>query len=208
MRPCVSGAALATQVAVNNYAAMKWRRLKRALSPGLAGLLSGLLVVVGGARAQDSPPSEYQLKAAFLYNFAKFIEWPPKSFIAPEAPMVIGVLGENPFGDTLEQTLRGKSLNNHPLAVKPISSLVEATNCHILFICASEQNRLAEIIHLVKGTSILTVAEMDRFTESGGMIQFVPEGNKIRFQINDEAAKTANLKISSKLLSLALRSTH
>jgi hypothetical protein len=163
-----------------------------------------LLLPVGGI-AQEPQPSESQLKAAFLFNFAKFVEWPPAAFAEATSPMVIGILGENPFGDDLERTIRGKTINNRPLVVREFRSPGEATNCHILFISASEKKRLAEIFDGLHGKSVLTVSETDGFTEAGGMINFVAEGNKIRFQINDAAAKGAGLKISSKLLSLASR---
>ena len=118
--------------------------------------------------------------------------------------MVIGVLGENPFHDDLARTIQNKTVDDHPLVVKEFSSLTEATNCHILFISSSEKPRLQKIITSLKGTSVLTVGEMDKFTENGGMINFVLQGTKIRFQINNDAATGAGLKISSKLLALAL----
>lgn len=160
------------------------------------------------AGAQESQPSQYQVKAAFLFNFAKFVEWPPESFAEETAPLVIGILGDDPFGDDLERTIHGKSINNHLLVIKQLHSLAETTNCHVLFISASEQKRLAEIFSGLHGTSILTVSETEGFTEAGGMINFVLENKKIRFQINADAAKTARLKISSKLLSLAVHSAH
>jgi YfiR/HmsC-like len=164
-----------------------------------------LLLLSGSGRAQNSPPTEYQIKAAFIFNFARFIEWPPKAFAGTTSPLVIGILGDNPFRDDLRRTLRDKTVDDHPLVIKELSSHVEATNCHILFISTSEKPRLAQVLQGLKGASVVTVAEMDRFTENGGMINFVQEGTKIRFQINNEAAMGAGLKISSKLLSLALR---
>ena len=172
------------------------------LSLGLVWLLA-----LGGGRAQESPPTEYQLKAAFLLNFAKFVEWPPAAFAKADAPIVLGILGENPFGDAIEQMVRDKTINNRPLVVKGFRSSAEATNCHILFIATSEKARLPEVLKSLSEAkaSVLTVGETDRFTESGGMINFVRQGNKIRFQINEAAAKSVGLKISSKLLSLAAR---
>ena len=163
------------------------------------------LLAIGGGHAQESPPTEHQLKAAFLLNFAKFIEWPPAAFAEATSPMVLGVLGETPFGDVLEQTMRDKTINNRPLVVKVLRSSAETTNCHILYIGASEKARLPEIFAGLRGARVLTIGEMDRFTESGGMINFIRQGNKIRFQINEVAAKGVGLKISSKLLSLAAR---
>src|SRR5664280_796736 len=171
----------------------------------ILGLSLAWLLTVGGGRAQETPPTEYKLKAAFLFNFAKYVEWPPAAFAEATSPMVIGILGENPFRDDLEPTIRDKTINNRPLVIKEFRSPAEATNCHILFISTSEKQRLPEILKSLHGTSVLTVGETDRFTETGGMINFVAEGNKIRFQINDAVAKGAGLKISSKLLSLASR---
>lgn len=172
----------------------------------IASLLLGSLLAAACARGQTAPPSEYQLKAAFLYHFAQFVEWPAAAFPEAGSPLVIGILGENPFGAELEKTMSGKRINQHPLLVKEVRSLAEATNsCHMLFIAASEKKRLPEILAPLGGASILTVGETERFTEAGGIINFVLEGTRIRFQINETAARNARLRISSKLLSLASR---
>jgi len=165
-------------------------------------MLALMRAVVG--TAQESQLSEYRVKAAFLFNFAKFVEWPPESFSDDTSQVVIGIFGGNPFGTDLTQTIQNKTINSHPLAVRQMRSLNEITNCHILFVSASETSRLNEILETVRGKSILTVGENEGFSQSGGMISFVWEGKKIRFQINEEVAKNAKLKISSKLLSLAL----
>jgi hypothetical protein len=164
-----------------------------------------LPLAVGAGRAQEAQPSEYQLKAAFLFNFAKFVEWPPRAFTDATSPIVIGILGETRLNADLQRTIRDKTVNNRALAIKEFRSPADATNCHILFISTAEKKRLPEILEGLRGVSVLTVGEMDRFTESGGMINFVQESSKIRFQINDGAARSVGLKISSKLLSLALR---
>lgn len=165
-----------------------------------------MLLVLNGSRAQDSQPSEYQLKAAFLFNFAKFVEWPPQAFASDTSPIVVGVLGRNPFGADLESTVQDKAINNRPITIKEFRSPTEATNCHILFISTSEEEHLPEILKQLHGTSVLTVSESPNFIESGGMINFVRVGNLIKFQISDETAKRAGLKIRAKLLSLALPS--
>jgi len=153
--------------------------------------------------AEEPQPSEYELKAVFLYNFAKFVEWPQESFASPTAPFTVGVVGQSPFGGELDRTAQNKTLNGHPLAIKYVRTLSEIRACHILFICASERKRLADILKSASAGNVLTVAETDRFLQAGGMIRFVMEGNKVRFDINDEAAKNAGLHISSKLLSVA-----
>jgi hypothetical protein len=166
-----------------------------------------LWLAISLARGQDAAaPSEYRLKAAFLWNFAKFVEWPTNAFASESAPFIIGVLGKNPFGPDLEKTVSGKLINTHPIEVRVFDSVAEAKQCHLLFVAASETARVADIVKSLAGTTVLTVGDTESgpFTENGGMIKFVFEGNKVRFQINDNAAKSANLKISSKLLSLAV----
>jgi hypothetical protein len=165
----------------------------------------GLLLAGRCGFAQAPQPTEYQIKAAFIFNFAKFVEWPATALPKPTSPIVIGILGENPFHDDLEKTIRNKTVEDHPLVIKEFHSTTEVTNCHILFISNSETARLPQILKGLEGASILTVGEMERFNESGGMINFVFEGTKIRFKINNEAATRTGLKISSKLLSYALR---
>lgn len=173
-------------------------------APSAIWLALALLWAACGLAQEPAAPTEYQIKAAFLFNFAKFVEWPPDAFATPASPLVIGILGANPFGTDLERTVKGKAINSHPFEVKTISAPADGTNCQIVFICTSEKKRLPEIIAALKDASVLTVGEMDGFTENGGMINFVIQGNKVRFEINDTAAKTARLKISSKLTSLAV----
>jgi len=163
-----------------------------------------LLVFGSSGPAQEAKPTEYQIKAAFLFNFAKFIQWPPSAFSRPAAPLLIGILGENPFHDDLSRVVQSKSVDEHPISVVECHSTADAIHCHILFISSSERNRLPEIIRSLKGTCVLTVAEMDHFTENGGMINFFLDSTKIRFEINNDAAANAGLRISSKLLALAV----
>jgi len=164
-----------------------------------------LLLACAIVHAQNSQPTEYQIKAAFLFNFAKFVEWPPEAFGGASSPLVIGILGDNPFHDDLTRIISHKAVDQHPLVVREYRSLEGLTNCHMLFISNSEKERLPEILALLKGSNVVSVGEMDQFTESGGMIKFALKENKIRFLINNEAAHRAGLKVSSKLLALALR---
>jgi hypothetical protein len=151
-------------------------------------------------QAQAAPPPEYQLKAVFLFNFAQFVEWPPSAFPAPDAPLVIGVLGEDPFGSYLDEAVRGESVNSHPLTVRRYRRVEDITSCHILFIGRPEQDRLEPVLDSLKGRSILTVGDAEGFARRGGMIRFVTDHNRIRLRINLGAAETASLKLSSKLL--------
>jgi hypothetical protein len=156
----------------------------------------------GDEDVQGSP--EYQIKAAFLFNFAKFIDWPSHKFTEPDSPFIIGVVGDDPFGGLLEEAVQDKTINDRTVIVAHIDSLQELRKCHILFVCRSEAERLGSILSEVRGDNVLTVGESDNFISHGGMINFVMEGDTVHFQINDGAARHAGLKISSKLSSLAV----
>lgn len=151
----------------------------------------------------QEPAPEYQIKAAFLFNFAKFVDWPPEAFSNDKSPIVIGVLGKNVFGHYLADTIRDKTVNNRRFEFKEFDSVNQATNCQILFISPSVKDNVPSIVKGLHNASILTVSETDQFIKAGGMINFTIQDNKIHFQISDEAARKAGLKISSKLLSLA-----
>lgn len=153
--------------------------------------------------AQAQATNEYQVKAAFLYNFAKFIEWAPEAFADERAPLPLCVIGEDPFGSALDQTINGKTVNGHPLLVKRLKWGENLRDCKILFISSSERKRLAPILESVKGAGGLTVSEMDGFARLGGVINFIVKDHKIGFEINVSAAERAPLKVSSKLLALA-----
>lgn len=153
------------------------------------------------ARAQ--PPSEYHVKAVFLYNFAKFIEWPPHLSGDGNDPIALCVVGEDPFGEVLEQTIQGKTVNGHELVIERFKRGQDARGCQIAFISSSERARLRPLLESLKGTSVLTVGETQGFAQLGGVINFTVEDNNVRFEVNVEAAERAGLRISSKLLSLA-----
>jgi hypothetical protein len=164
--------------------------------------LVALLVFSGQTSSAQSVSKEYQVKAAFLYNFSQFIEW-PASALPGTQPLIIGVLGEDPFGAYLDELVRGERVSNHPLIVRRFHQVAEIRTCHILFISQSEANRLEQILTYLKGRNILTVGDIENFAGRGGMIRFVTENNRIRFGINLAAARDANLTISSKLLRAA-----
>lgn len=150
--------------------------------------------------AQASVTPEYQVKAVFLFNFAQFVEWPPSAFPDSAAPLIICVLGEDPFGSYLDETVRGETVQGHPLAIQRSRRVEEIRNCHILFVGRQEQERLGEILDTLKGRPALTVSDADGFARRGGMIRFMTDRNRIRLRINLEAARAANLTLSSKLL--------
>jgi hypothetical protein len=165
-------------------------------------LVMSALLLSGGLdlSAQTAPAREYQVKAVFLFNFAQFVDWPPQAFPEAQTPLVIGVLGEDPFGAYLDETVRDEKVNNRPLAVQRYRRVEEIKTCHILFISRSEADRLGQILASLKERSILTVSDTEGAAQRDVMIRLVTEKNKIRLRINLQAARAANLTISSKLL--------
>ena len=153
--------------------------------------------------AHTSVTPEYQVKAAFLFNFTQFVEWPVNALPETKTHLVIGILGGNPFGTYLEEIVSGEQANGHPLVVQEYKIAEEIKTCHILFINLTEKNKLEQAITSLKGRSILTVSDGNNFIKQGGMVRFITKNNKIQIQINPEAAKEADLIISSKLLRLA-----
>jgi hypothetical protein len=164
-----------------------------------------LLAVAGvTAHAAAPPPTEYEVKAVYLYNLARFIEWPAETPALAGDHLVIGVIGDDPFGPLLDEIVRDKAVpEDQRLVVRRFSSLEEVVHADVLFISSSEAERLPQILKALEGSSILTVGEMDRFAERGGMIALKLEDKKVRFDINLDAARRARLKLSSHLLKLA-----
>lgn len=152
--------------------------------------------------AQESLDREYQIKAAFLYHFVKFVEWPSEALPEASPTIHICVLGTDPFGGALE-ALKGKTVKGRSLVISRFERVRDLGGCHIAFVSSSEKGRLGEIVETLKEASVLTVGDMDRFAELGGIISFVVESNKVRFEINVVRAERARLKISSQLLKLA-----
>jgi hypothetical protein len=144
--------------------------------------------------------NEYEVKAAFLYKFANFVEWPPESATLPGC---IAIVGQDPFGTALDEVVKGKSVNGRSFLVKRFKSDLDAARCHIVFISASEQGRVHPILDRLRGISTLTVSDIPGFCQDGGMIGFEVVDQKVRFAINPDAAERAGLKVSSKLLSVA-----
>jgi hypothetical protein len=159
--------------------------------------------ICGGSAAFGQATNEYQVKAAFLYNFAKFVDWPPQSFHGPDDPITICIVGQNPFGRMLEDTVNGKTLDGRAFAVRNVPAVQQAAGCQILFVSSSERKHLHSILESIKTPGILTVGESEGFAVSGGAINFKLEGGKLRFEINLDAAAKAGLQIRSNLLSLA-----
>jgi hypothetical protein len=177
----------------------------------------GILIVVLGislnwtlepnAQTLDSSDSsEYLIKAGFIYNFAKFVEWPASAFSQPDSPIVIGILGTDPFGAIIDRIVEDKKIGGRGFIVKRLKwgkDVKELKECNIVFVSSSEKGHLDDLVQALKGLPILTVGETPGFAERGGIIRFTLEDNRVRFEVNVEAAHQADLTISSRLLTLA-----
>jgi hypothetical protein len=164
-------------------------------------VLAVRLIAAGRA---EGPPDEYQVKAAFLYNFAKFIEWPREAFHDPSEPLLVCVLGADPFGQALDDVLGGKKIDGRAITVRRISEVRQSKGCRILFVSASERKSVLPVLAGMNEAGVLTVGESDNATSGGMIINFVFEGSRIRFAINTAAAERGKLRVSSRLLSLAV----
>jgi hypothetical protein len=163
-------------------------------------MLLGMALV---SMAVEAPASrEYQIKAAFLVRFAEFVEWPSASFAASDSPIRIGILGNDPFGEVLENTIRGERIRDRPVVVVRSQDLAILQECHLAFISASEEHRLAEITMGLSAAPLLTVSDIDGFAEHGGIIRFYLVNKKVRFEINPSVAQQKGLRMSAQLLAL------
>ena len=169
--------------------------------PRLLPLLIAALLAPTVVRA--SPDREHRVKAVFLFNFAQFVEWPDSAFAGPKDPLVVGILGDDPFQDFLDEVVKGESVKDRPIVVRRFKRLEDVKDCQVLFIGANEASRLDGQVAELRNRRILTVGESQDFLAHGGMVCFVNEGGKVRLKINLEAVQDANLTVSSKLLRLA-----
>jgi hypothetical protein len=169
----------------------------------LTGLVGCWLVGGRCVAAESLGTKEYQLKAAFLYNFTKFVEWPTNSFDDPDAPLILAVAGKGPCAAELEQVVKGRTANGRRIVVKMVETPEAAKGAHVLFLPASEDPRIEEWLGAVRNAGTLTVGESEPFAKAGGIIRFLLEGDKVRFEINVDSTEQAGLKISAQLLKLA-----
>jgi hypothetical protein len=194
----------------------------RAYSLIVLALVLSVTVFAPRGQAETTTSREYQVKAAFLYNFTMFTDWPKEKIADGNDPIVIGIIGDDPFDDAFEP-VKNKKVKGKDVVIKRFKELEELKKsgekdesqphpqietlkkCHVLFICSSEKKRLGEIIDLVQDNNVLTVSDIEGFIEAGGIINFVMEEKKVNFEINNISAEKAGLKISSKLLRLAKR---
>lgn len=161
-----------------------------------------VLCLVSAVCAQSQArPSEYQVKAAYLYNFGKFVNWPDSG----QTEFHLCVLGDDPFGDNLDSTITNATINGKKVAARRLSSVQDAEGCEIAFIAASESARLERDLAALKKLHVLTVSDMPDFLRRGGIIQFVEEDRKVRFQVNLKAAQESGFTLSSELLKVAAK---
>ena len=161
------------------------------------------LLGIPGVLAQSPKPTDYDVKAAYLYNFGRFVEWPGKVAATQGGSFTVCVLGQDPFGPSLDATLAGETIGGKAVVARRISSAQESDNCQILFLSLTEASRLNKIITDLNKKPVLTVSDMPQFLKSGGMIQFVLEEKRIRFEVNLTATQRAGLALSSELLKVA-----
>jgi hypothetical protein len=170
-----------------------------------ASVLLGASLV--GAQPEPAPtppsPSEYEVKAAFLYNFARFVEWPAAALHDPGAPFVIAILGRDPFGSILDETVAGKTVAGRPIEVHRVPRVDDCRNAQIVYVSPSEHLNTAAILKALERPGVLTVGDTDGFAQQGGAINFTVQARRVRFEINPSVAEQAGLKMSSQLLKLA-----
>lgn len=158
---------------------------------------------ISAASSEEQATDEYHVKAAFLYNFARFVEWPPKTLYGPDNQFAICILGEDPFGRALEDIIGGQTLEGRRFRIMRITSAAQAGVCQIVFISSADRKSVSATAALLPQSGVLTVAETDAFATSGVIINFILRDGRVRFQINRRVADRAGLQISSRLLSLA-----
>jgi hypothetical protein len=167
----------------------------------LQALLLSVVLVVPGFGA--SGPSEYQVKAVFLFNFSRFVEWPASAFPSADAPFVLGIFGDDPFGTDLDEVIKGELVNGRPLVVRRLQSPAEAAACQIVFIPRAEDRRLRDVLSALDRSSTLTVSDVPGNAQRGVMIRLITEQGRVRMRINVDSARAADLTISSNLLRAA-----
>ncbi len=177
----------------------------RILRASLFAIIAGGLFLNASpnARSQNEEGTEYSIKLGFLYNFTKFVEWPPDSFRDPSAPLVICIVGHDPFRQDLEAELGSRKVGNHPVKIRTQMPIDKLSACHIVFVPVTEKNQSDRILRGLRGLRTLTVGETEGFAVLGGIINLTVEDNKVHFEINRLAADRAGLKIGSRLLNIA-----
>ena len=179
-------------------------RLKNIARAGVIPLIGLGVLVSANIQAQQTKPSEYQVKAAYVYNFGKFVKWPADAAANRGGAFTICVLGDDPFGTVLQSTLAGESIGGKLVAVKRVPLAQDAASCHILFLSTAQEAKLKEVLAALGQASVLTVSDIPEFSQRGGMIQFVLQGDRVRFEINRANAESDGLFLTSDLLKVAV----
>jgi hypothetical protein len=172
----------------------------------LFGLVAILVVATGLVRPSASSVdglTEYEVKAAFLFNFTRFVEWPGSAFANDRAPIVIGLFHSDPFGAALRRVVEGQTVRGRAVEVRVVKSYDEVRTCHLVFVSAAEERRIPDLLRSGAVSRVLVVGESSGFAQAGGMMNFVMDGSRVRFEVNLRAAERAGLKLSSRLLSMA-----
>lgn len=180
-----------------------WSRSRRRLLQFRTMLIAWVCFAATGLPAQQPKPSEYQVKAAYLYNFGRFVKWPAGIAAGKGDSFAVCVLGQDPFGSTLDSTLAGETLDGKPVVIRRIARPQDAADCRILFVSSTEEHHLKEILAAIDQAGVLTVSDIPGFSRRGGIIQFIAEGDRVRFEINLASAESARLVLSSELLKVA-----
>ena len=168
--------------------------------------LVAVTILPANGQARDSRATvsaEYRVKAGFLFNFPQFVDWPSGSFRTPQAPIVIGILGSDPFGAYIDELIRGQKIGGHPITIRRFARVGEISDCHIVYVGRDLDSPIEGVISALAGRAILSVGETESFERAGGIIRFAIEGGKVRLRVNAGAAKASGIAISSKLLRLS-----
>ena len=171
-------------------------------------LIAATVVAAGRvAYSENASPRilEYRIKSGFLFNFAKYVNWPQGTFGSPTNAITIGILGKDPFGEVLDNTVSAKSIDGRPIVLRRFRDAENIKECHVLFVSASEQDRLAAISEYLKRRAVLTVGDFQGFLQAGGQIEFVAEKDQVKFDVNLVAVRSAGLKLDANLLRVAHR---
>jgi hypothetical protein len=162
-----------------------------------------LIIPVSYTIIGQSQPTEYEVRAAFLYNFIKFVKWPRQVFKSSQDPIVIGIIGQDPFGNTLDTMIKERTIQSKKIIIKRYHRHEDVRYCHVLYMGLREKRYQVAILKHLEGIPVLTIGDFEDFTRLGGMIKFIVADNQVGFEINLEAVEKSNLEISAKLLKLA-----
>jgi hypothetical protein len=160
-------------------------------------------IAAENASAVDQTLTEYEVKAAYVYYLAKFVDWPPAAFSSKNTPITIAVIGDDEFGNLLANIVKDKTIQEHPIQIRPLKWPADLRTCHLVFVGSSDQKRFRQIVESLKDRPVLTITETEDGSQTKGIVNLFVEGGKVQFEVNIAEAEKARLRISSKLLRLA-----